>query len=93
LVRYSLYRLNRINDNLYPCLTPLPVFTLLVFFQSSLSLALWSRYAKNFKHVARTFVGWIISGSDNHKMLRFLQQKWKLLLTKQTIITQSNRYP
>ena len=30
LVRHSLYKLKRIGDKRHPCLTPLPVFTLLV---------------------------------------------------------------
>ena len=29
LIRYSLYKLNRIGDKQHPCLTPLPIFTLL----------------------------------------------------------------
>jgi hypothetical protein len=31
LVRHSLYKLNKLGDKQHPCLTPLPVFTLLVF--------------------------------------------------------------
>ena len=44
LVRYSLYKMNRIGNKHHPCLTPLPVFTLLVSPSSSFCLTLWSMY-------------------------------------------------
>ena len=45
LVRHSLYKLNRIGDKQHPCLTPLPVCTLLVSPRSSRILTLWSMYS------------------------------------------------
>jgi hypothetical protein len=42
MVRYSLYKLNRISDKQHPCLTPLPNFALLVSTQSSIRLTLLS---------------------------------------------------
>ena len=44
LVRYSLYKVNRIGNKHHPCLTPLPVFTLLVSPLPSFCLTLWSMY-------------------------------------------------
>ena len=44
LVRYSLYKLNRIGDNQHPCLTPLPIFTLLVSSRFSRTLTHWALY-------------------------------------------------
>jgi hypothetical protein len=44
LVRYSLYYLNRIDDKQQPCLTPLPIFTLLISPWSSRILTLCSMY-------------------------------------------------
>jgi len=44
LVRHSLYKLNRIGDKQHPCLTPLPICTLLVSPQCSHTLTLWSTY-------------------------------------------------
>lgn len=44
LVRHLLYKLNRIGDEQYPCLTPLPVFTLLVCPRFSHTLTLWAMY-------------------------------------------------
>ena len=44
LVRHSLYKLNRIGDKQHPCLTPLPICTLLVSPWSSRTLTLWSMY-------------------------------------------------
>jgi len=44
LVRYSLYKLNRIGDKQHPCLTPLPIFTLLISPQFSRTLTLWAMY-------------------------------------------------
>jgi len=40
MVRYLLYKLNRISDKQHPYLTPLPVFTLLIFRWSSFSSTL-----------------------------------------------------
>jgi hypothetical protein len=44
LVRYWLYKVNRIGNKRHPCLTPLPVFTLLGSFWSVLILTLWSTF-------------------------------------------------
>ena len=44
LVRYSLYKLNRIGDKQHPCLTPLPISTLLVSPRFSRTLTLWAMY-------------------------------------------------
>jgi hypothetical protein len=44
LIRYSLYKLNRICDKQQPCLTPIPIFTLLVSPWSSRTLTLCSMY-------------------------------------------------
>ena len=44
LVRHSLYKLNRIGDKQHPCLTPLPICTLLVSPRSSRILTFWSMY-------------------------------------------------
>ena len=44
LVRHSLYKLNRIGDKQHPCLTPLPIYTLLVSPRSNRTLTLWSMY-------------------------------------------------
>ena len=44
LVRHSLYKLNRIGDKQHPCLTPLPIFTLLVPPHFSCILTLWALY-------------------------------------------------
>jgi len=44
LVRHSLYKLNRIGDKQHPCLTPLPVFTLLVSSRFSQTLTHWAMY-------------------------------------------------
>ena len=43
-VRHSLYKLNRIGDKQHPCLTPLPVWTLLVSPRYSCSLTFCSIY-------------------------------------------------
>ena len=45
LVRYSLYTLNRIGDKQHPCLTPLPIFTLLVSPRFGRILTLWPMYS------------------------------------------------
>ena len=44
LVRYSLYKLNRIGYKQHPCLIPLPLFTLLVSPWLSFSWTLSSKY-------------------------------------------------
>jgi hypothetical protein len=44
LVSYSLYKLNRMGDKQQPCLTPLPIFTLLVSPWSSRILTFCSMY-------------------------------------------------
>jgi hypothetical protein len=44
LIRYSLYKLNRTGNKQHPCLTPLPVFTLLVCLWSHFILTHWSMY-------------------------------------------------
>ena len=44
LVRHSLHKLNRIGGKQHPCLTPLPIFTLLVSPQFSRTLTLWAMY-------------------------------------------------
>ena len=44
LVRHLLYKLNRIGDKQHPCLTPLPIFTLLVSPWFSCTLTLWTMY-------------------------------------------------
>jgi len=43
-IRYLVYKLNTIGDKLHPSLTPLPVFTLLVYPRSSSTLTLCSMY-------------------------------------------------
>jgi hypothetical protein len=43
-VRHSLYNLNRIGDKQHPCLTSLPVFTLLISLRFSRTLTLWATY-------------------------------------------------
>jgi hypothetical protein len=42
LVRYSLYKLNKLGDKQHPCQTPLPIFTLLVSPRSSRTLTFCS---------------------------------------------------
>jgi len=44
LVRHSLYKLNRIGYKQHPCLTPLPIFTLLVSPRFSRTLTPWVMY-------------------------------------------------
>ena len=44
LVRHLLYKLNRTSHKQHPCLTPLPVFTLLVSPLFSHTLTLWAMY-------------------------------------------------
>ena len=44
LVRHLLYKLKRIGDKQHPCLTPLPIFTLLVSPWFSSTLTLWATY-------------------------------------------------
>jgi hypothetical protein len=44
LVRHSLYKLNIIGDKQHPCLTPLPICTLLVSPRSSRTLTFCSMY-------------------------------------------------
>jgi hypothetical protein len=43
-VTYSLFKLNRSGDIQHPCLTPLPILTLLITPWSSRTLTLWSIY-------------------------------------------------
>ena len=45
LVRYLLYKLNRISDKQHPYLTPLPIFTLLVLPLFSCTSTLWPMYS------------------------------------------------
>jgi len=44
LVRHSLYKLNRVGDKQHPCLTHLPIFTLLVSHRFTRTLTLWAMY-------------------------------------------------
>ena len=44
LVRHSLYELNRIGDKQHPCLTPLPICTLLISLRASRTLTFCSMY-------------------------------------------------
>ena len=44
LVKHLLYKLNRIGDKQHSCLTPLPIFTLLVSPRFSRTLTLWAMY-------------------------------------------------
>jgi hypothetical protein len=44
LVRYSIYKINRISNKQLPCLTPLPIFILLVSLWSCRTSALWSMF-------------------------------------------------
>ena len=44
LVRHSLYKVNRTGDKQHPCLTPLPICTLLVSPRSSRTLTCCSMY-------------------------------------------------
>ena len=53
LVRYSLYKLNRIGDKQHPCLIPLPIFTLLVSPRFSSTLTLWAMYELLFNLISR----------------------------------------
>jgi hypothetical protein len=43
-VSHSFYNLKRIGDKQHPCLTPLPVFTLLISPRFSRTLTTWARY-------------------------------------------------
>jgi len=56
LVMYWLYKVNRIGNKRHPCLTPLPVFTLLGSFWSVLILTLWSTFKLLFNFLSRQLI-------------------------------------
>jgi len=56
LVRHSLYKLNRIGDKQHPCLTPLPIFTLLVAPRFSRTLTFWTMYKLPINLLSRRWI-------------------------------------
>jgi hypothetical protein len=56
LVRYWLYKVNRIGAKRHPSLNPLPVFTLLFSFCTVLVLTIWSTFKLLLKFLSRQWI-------------------------------------